>query len=163
MDTMSQVTVYFEKMYKYKKNQLENFKAKIKLQTDCRKLQNGKLPGAEANQLEKSPYTLDSAEPLPHTNCHVRNPPPELATRDSLFFGNRGAEIRTSRGDQKARPHGITTATGQELKDNPYRRNSNNIMLRRLTTVAVRVCHNGGKMREISRVLKPRQSTNKNK
>ena len=116
---MSQVTVYFEKMYKYKKNQLENFKAKIKLQTDCRKLQNGKLPGAEANQLEKSPYTLDSAEPLPHTNCHVRNPPPELATRDSLFFGNRGAEIRTSKDDQKARQHRKTATTKQAFRKKP--------------------------------------------
>ena len=36
-------------------------------------------------------------------------------------------------------------------------------MLRRLTIVAVRVCHDGCKTREISRVLKPRQSANKNK
>ena len=56
-------------------------------------MQNGKFLDPEANQLEKSPYTFDSAKPLAHADRHVRDPPPNLATRRPPFFGNRDAEI----------------------------------------------------------------------
>ena len=75
MDMMSQVTVYFEKVYKHEGISWENFNARTKLQTDSQKLQKGKFSGPEANLLEKSPCTLDSTEPLLHADRHVRNPP----------------------------------------------------------------------------------------
>ena len=107
-------------MYKREGISWENIEVTNKLHTDRQKLQNEKFLGPGTSQLEKSPYTFDLAEPLTHADCHVRDPPLNLVTCRPPFFGNRGAEIPTSRGDQRARPHRIPIATRQELRDNPY-------------------------------------------
>ena len=57
MDMMSQGNPYLEKMYKRKGINLEESDARTKVQTDSRKLQNGKFPRPEASQLEKPPYS----------------------------------------------------------------------------------------------------------
>ena len=156
-------TFYLEKMYEHKGINWEELDAITKVQTDSRKLQNGNFPSPEASQLEKLPCTLNSTEPLPHANCDVRGPPPKSATRRPSFFGNRGAEIRTSRDDQKTRPHRKTTTTKQAFRNNPHRRNYSSIMLRRLTSAGAKVGHSGCKTKEIRKALKPRQSKDENK
>ena len=152
-------------MYEHKGISWGELDARSKVQTDSRKLQKGNFPCPEASQLEKPPYTLNSTEPLPHADRHVRDPPPKSTTRRPSFFKNRGAEIRRSGDDQKARPHHKTTTTKQAFRNNPHRRNYSSIMLRRLTSAVVKVGHSGCKTKEIRRVLvlKPRQSKNENK
>ena len=137
------------------------FESAEKLQKHRRKLQNGKFPNPEASQLKKSPYTFNSAEPLPHANRHVRDPPPVLATRCPPFLGKRDAEIQKSRGNQRARPHCKTTKTKRKSGDDSCHRNFKRIyillaadMFRRLTTVTTRICHDGRKTRRIGGALK---------
>ena len=99
---MSRGTLCLEKMYEHERINLEELDARTKVQTNSQKLQNGKFPRPEASQVEKPPNTLNSTEPLPHAKRHIRDPPPKSATRRPSFFGNRCAEIRTSRDDQEA-------------------------------------------------------------